>query len=263
MRVFEQRGEVLLDVLVMPGPVAVLEPEAVARGVKAHDELQAALADGPLQLAGDVAPGTHVLGVPGRPLAVPHGEPVVMLAHGTGKPRPGLHKQLSPPVGVEFFRFEQGHEVRITEPGLITVGLDVMLVFRAALDIHVARVPLAAEGRHAVNAPVEIDADLVVAEPVGGGVVFLERFPCRFVRILGTGRPATPGDDRQSDQGPNKRISHGIGSLYGFLPEGLLGTAPPPGSPCERGVRRIEAYPVVRRKAIGRIAKEYPFLYRS
>ena len=40
-----------------------------------------------------------------------------------------------------------------------------MFIGRAARDVHVARVPLIGEGWHGVDAPVDEDAELGVAEP--------------------------------------------------------------------------------------------------
>ena len=67
-------------------------------------------------------------------------------------------------------------EFHEAELGGVAVGLDVVVVLAAALDVHVAGVPVALLG-NALGGPVGPDAELGVAEPVGRGACD-ERLPC-------------------------------------------------------------------------------------
>ena len=73
----------------------------------------------------------------------------------------------------------------------------VMEPFGAFLHVHVVAVPFRGEGRHGVNAPVKIDAELGIIKPRGIGVL-CERFPFGQVRParLGLGRRFGLGKQR-------------------------------------------------------------------
>src|SRR5208283_453615 len=57
----------------------------------------------------------------------------------------------------------------------VTVGLDVVVVLRAALYVHAARVPIALLG-NALGAPMGPDSELRISKPVGNSISF-QRFP--------------------------------------------------------------------------------------
>jgi len=148
----------------------------------------------------------HAGGVPGGDVGVVHGEAVAVLADGDDIARAGLGEEVDPGVGVEFFGFEHGDEVFVAKFCLRAVGGDVVLEGGVAGDVHVARVPLISECRNGVDAPVEEDAELGVAEPVGGSV-------------LGEGVPVgVEGDVRVGRCG----FGADFGDLMGGVGEGVL-----------------------------------------
>ena len=82
----------------------------------------------------------------------------------------GVLEQLGPLSGVKLFGFELGNEILVAELFLRAVGLDVMLeevvATPIAIDVHLPRIPFAAERRHAVSTPVDEDAELGVLVPL-------------------------------------------------------------------------------------------------
>ena len=70
-------------------------------------------------------------------------------------------------------------EVLVAELVLRAVGLDVVLELLRALLVHVAGIPLVAEGGHGIDAPVDEDAELAVLVP-RRRLVRSERFPGRL-----------------------------------------------------------------------------------
>ena len=75
-----------------------------------------------------------------------------------------------------MFGLELRDKIFVTKPGLRPVDDQVVLELFRALHVHVARVPLVAEGRDAVQAPVDEDAELPILVPRRDGVA-LERAP--------------------------------------------------------------------------------------
>ena len=75
---------------------------------------------------------------------------------------------LSSGRGFGFFRPEQGDEILVAELLLRAVGLHVVFVGRGALDVHIPGVPLVVVSGHAVNAPVDENAEFGVLIPLGG-----------------------------------------------------------------------------------------------
>ena len=131
------------------------EAEAVLAGelsVDADDVLLGAELDGvPVVESGVV--GVEVVVVIGQ-----RGE--VLCAGGDVE----IHQLLGLPV-LGLPHIVEFHEAEL---GGMAVGLDVEEVLAAALDVHVAGVPVALLG-DALGGPVVPDAELGVAEPVGGG----------------------------------------------------------------------------------------------
>ena len=171
-----------VDVAVEFPAVAHEEPvlDAVRRAADGHP---AGLAGG-LQLAQRVAAGAHLIGVVMGDVASVHLEAVVMLRHGHDVLRPGALEQRRPGVGVKLLRPEQGDEVLVAEFPVGAVGGDVVLVGLGAGHVHVAGVPLAVVGGHAVHAPVDEDAELGVPVPLRRAIV-RQRFPAVGVGTLG------------------------------------------------------------------------------
>src|SRR3569833_1217057 len=94
-----------------------------------------------------------------------------------------------------FFEF---HEAGI---GGMAVKLQVMQIELVALDIHLARIPVAIF-RHALRRPMRPDAEFGVAEPVGRVILRLQRLPIRLERSrsdgLAQGRCRAEGGQRRS-----------------------------------------------------------------
>src|SRR6202020_1728484 len=139
-------------------------------------EVEAAGAGGLFEFADDVAVRAHAGGVPGGHVGVVHGEAVAVLGYGDDVFGSGAGEETDPGAGVESLGFELRDEVFVAELRLGAVGGYVMLEGGVAGDIHVARIPLVGEGGDGVNAPVDEDAELGVAEPVGG-LIAGERAP--------------------------------------------------------------------------------------
>ena len=148
--------------------LAVTHEEPVLHPVGGRAQGHAALLDGGLQFAQDVPAGAHFRGVPVGDVALVHLEAVVMLRHRHHILCPGFFEQVGPGVRGELLRLEQGDEILVAERLVGAVGLDVMLKLPAALNVHVAGIPFAAEGGHGVNAPVDEDAELGVPVPLRG-----------------------------------------------------------------------------------------------
>ena len=197
--------DVAVELLAMAHEEPVLHPVGgAARG-------QALLPAGGGQLAQHIPVGAHLIGVPVGDVAAVHLEAVVMLGHGNHILRAGTAEQVGPGGGIELFRLEHGNEVLVAELLLRAVGLDVMLELLRALDVHVAGIPLAAEGGHAVHTPVDENAELQLLVPVGG-------------LVAGQGGPGgvggAPGDDLIDGL---QVVLHGnISFCYGGCRHGLI-----------------------------------------
>ena len=156
---------------------ASVEEPGILGAMGGDAEHQALLLDGSLQQTDDVLVGSHVYGVPRVQVAVVHGESIVMLGHGDDILRSCLAEKLRPLVGIELLGLEHRDEVFVTELGVRAVSLDVMLILARVLDVHVARIPFAAESRDRINTPVDEDAELAVAEPFGKVVMGRDAVP--------------------------------------------------------------------------------------
>lgn len=136
----------------------------------------------------------------------------MVLGHRPGELRTGVGEQLGPLVGVEVaarrlqFRSELD-EVAGLVPGAqdevvvrprrgVAIRRLVMGVAAVARLVHQTRVPLAAERRDAVGAPVVVDAELGVLEPLR--------------RRMGAGPPRTSSGCSRSDlpwHGPRRHVT--------------------------------------------------------
>jgi len=136
------------------------------------------------QVAVQVALRAHLARVPPVHVAVPQAEPVVMHHRDARVPRARRGDQVGPRARVVAFGLEQRDEVLVAELRLVAVCLAVMLEHAGAvlLVVHPLGVPLVAEGRHGVDAPVRVDAELRVAQPRGHGVA-RQRLPGRLVHL--------------------------------------------------------------------------------
>ncbi len=150
-------------------------------------KVQAVAARGRFQFADDVALRPHLGGVPIGKARVVHGEAVAMLGYRNYIARAGLREEIEPRIGVEMLRAKHGDEVLIAEFRLRPVGCDVVFERGSALHIHVARVPFVSECRNGIHAPVDEDAELGVAKPVGYAIAG-ERIPIGAERAGARGR---------------------------------------------------------------------------
>lgn len=117
------------------------------------------------QFAEDVAMRPHIVGVPAGQFTAVHLEAVMMFGYGHVVPGAGFAEQVEPGVGVEAFGGEQGDEILVPEVLLRTVCGAMMIEFRVAFDVHVARIPFVAVFGNGVKTPVGEDAELGVGEP--------------------------------------------------------------------------------------------------
>ena len=108
----------------------------------------------------------------------------MVLRDRAGKLRPGAPEELGPLGGIEMFGREHRDEILVAKFGVGSVGGDVVIVFLAALLIHVARIPFIGKSWHAIKTPVDKDAKLAINIP-GWHLIAFERFP---IGLEGTGR---------------------------------------------------------------------------
>ena len=130
--------------------------------------------------------------VPRVDLAVPHGESVVVLCHRSGEPSARVSKQLRPRVGIPVAPVRDQLWRELRELARLVVGAAEEIVVRPvseriavrrhvvlvlggipSLVVHVSRVPLRSKFSHAERAPVIVNAELRILEPLG----------CRIVRV--------------------------------------------------------------------------------
>src|SRR5256885_16415819 len=86
--------------------------------------------------------------------AVVHLETIVVLEHGNDISRSGVLEESRPRDRVELLGPKHRNEVLVAEFVLRPVSSNMVLVFFRALDVHLARIPLAAECRHRIYSPV-------------------------------------------------------------------------------------------------------------
>src|SRR5664279_5789923 len=105
----------------------------------ADGELKAVLAGSGGKQADDVLLGAGGHGVPARlVLGVPQVEVIVVNTHGHEVPGAGLLIKLDQVFGVELAAVPGEGDVLDAEYGGVAVSLDVILVLRAVLYVHVA-----------------------------------------------------------------------------------------------------------------------------
>ena len=171
----------ILDVTVKLFSVSHEEPVLHPVGGSAHLHSQPAAAF--LQLSQHIPFRSHLAGIPMRYLAAVHLKAVMMLRHGNHIPCTGLPEQLRPFVRVKMFCLKHGDKVLIAEFRMLPIGCNMMLILRRTLDVHIAGIPFAAEGRNTVDAPVDKDTEFGVliprGNPIGG-----QRFPGVLIGTL-------------------------------------------------------------------------------
>src|ERR1700761_4700144 len=80
---------------------------------------------------------------PGLMFRVPHVEVVVVDSHGEEVFCTGFDVEIHEVVGVPAGSFELRNQIFVANFGGMAVGLDVVVVLVSALDVHVARIPIA------------------------------------------------------------------------------------------------------------------------
>ena len=144
---------------------AVAHEEPVLHTVAGCAYLHALFPAAFFQLSQHVPPGPHLGRVPVRNLAFVHLEAVMVLRHRYHVLSACPGEQLRPGIRIELVRREHGDEILIAEFRMFPIGLQMVLILRGIFYIHVPGVPLAAESGHAVDSPVNEDAELGVSVP--------------------------------------------------------------------------------------------------
>ena len=101
---------------------------------------------------------------------VVHGKAVAVLGDRHDIARAGVDKEIEPGIGIEVLGAKHGDEVLVAEFRLRAVGFNVVPEGGGAFHIHVARIPLVSECRNRIDAPVDEDAELGVAKPIGNAI---------------------------------------------------------------------------------------------
>ena len=108
---------------------------------------------------------------------------MVVVGHAHEILRPGALVEADEVLGVPTLGLEQVADILEPELRRMAVFGDVKLVDRMRLNIHVLRIPVALL-RHALRPPMRPHAELGIPEPVGRGLVILERFKVGLKRAV-------------------------------------------------------------------------------
>ena len=163
---------------------AAIEVKPVFGAVTRHSKDHPVFANRRGELTDDVAPGSHGNGIPRIERRVVHSKAVVMLCDRHHKARARGSKELCPGSRVELLGTEQRDEIFVAEGRLRSVCCHVMLVLATPLHVHIARVPLSAEGGYGIGPPVNEDPELAVLIPLWHADA-LQRFPRWAIRRYG------------------------------------------------------------------------------
>ena len=182
-----------------------------------HPKVQPILARGLGPDADDVLVRPDPDGIPGLILGVPAVEVVVVVGQRHEVLGARLHVELHQGVRIPVLRVPGVVDVLEAVLGGRPVAGQMVLVLWAALDVHVAGVPVALL-RLALGRPMRPDAELGVPEPVGRRVVLREGFPAglewpgrhvpariRIERLLGFCEAGDRGGRRQGGRGGGGR----------------------------------------------------------
>ena len=140
--------------------------EPVLRTVGRSAVYQAMLCKGSAQFAQRIPLRAHLGRIPVGKFAFIHLEAVMMLRHGNHIFCASLFKKLRPFFRVELLRFEHGNEILVAELLMGAIGFHMVFKFRRTLDVHISGVPFASERGHAVDAPVDENAEFSIPEPL-------------------------------------------------------------------------------------------------
>src|ERR1035437_6172363 len=119
-----------------------------------------------LERADDVALWSRCDRIPARLiLGIPKVKSIMMYSHTAEIFRSGLLVEAQQMVRIESFGCPGGNHIFESDLGGMSIRLHVVLVLLAALDIHVARIPVAVLGSR-LRSPVCPNAELGVTIPV-------------------------------------------------------------------------------------------------
>ena len=102
-----------------------------------------------------------------------------MFAHNATEPRSRFLEEKSPRIGIEMLGLEHRDEVMVAElrkrpvDGFVPLALShqkllTLGIFAArCIAMHVVEILLVAIGRHTIDTPMAIDAELGIAQPFG------------------------------------------------------------------------------------------------
>ena len=206
--------------------------------VLAYREPQPLLARGLFPQTHDVLLRSHGDGVPLRlVLRVPKIEVVVVDAHSHEVFRARLLVELHQVIGIELVGRPHLADVFVAELRGMAKARDVILILRAALNVDVARIPVAIL-RDRLRSPMRPDAKLGIAEPLRN-LVGLQRLGGSVERPLLDFRTALrEGLAREQERGCSRYNADCISSadLHGSTPpERTHGTRPSKANCTTRG----------------------------
>jgi len=152
------------------GAVGHVQPAIAARQVGRDAETQTLFERGIAPHLNEVFPRPLFHGVPFAVPGVPQVEVVVVGGARAGVSGSGPFEQGDQFVRVEVLRLPHRDEIFVTEFGGMAVVLQVVFIFLTTLEIQFAGVPFA-HLRNRVRSPVQIDAELGVAEPLRAAII--------------------------------------------------------------------------------------------
>src|SRR5579871_4815501 len=118
------------------------------------------------QVADEITLRPHLRSGPVGEIAVIHGKAVVMLKDRNYIFSTGVLEELRPRLGIVVLGLEHRDEVLIAELRQRAIFFNVVLIDSRARKVHLAWIPLVAESRNGVKAPVDENAEFRIFVPV-------------------------------------------------------------------------------------------------
>ena len=164
--------------------LAVAHEEPMLRPVGGGAEFHAFFFHRLLPGADQIPLGPHLGSIPLGEAASIHLETVMVLRHRHHIARTGPAEQVCPGGGVEVFCPEHGNKILVAKILVGAVGFQVMLVSLFPGYVHIARIPFAVKGRHAVQSPMDENAQPALPDP-GRHRGLCQRIPGGLIRSCG------------------------------------------------------------------------------